>query len=312
VIELARLLKFDMLHPPWRLTERPTKRLYENHFLYGDPEGDHVIRTFDPAAKVFGVSRTVHARAFDPYDMDALEAEVEAEEAASERLGADDPAAVDPMMARMQADFGGEFAVTGAAGLSVPLNERWLAACALRGDLVARSLDAQLARQLVRVEAQAALGLRVIWGGGDLADKSGPVYGPKFFHEIVLPRYQKLIRRCHELGLWYVFRTDGNLWSIAEDLFLHSGIDGYGEIDHEAGMTLERLKPLYGDRVCFWGNVPAGGVLVRGTPGQVGAFARRLIEIAAPGGGFILGSSNSILPNTPPENVVAMFEAAER
>ena len=32
----------------------------------------------------------------------------------------------------------------------------------------------------------------------------------------------------------------------------------------------------------------------------------------APGGGFILGSSNSIIPTTPPENVLAMFEAADR
>jgi uroporphyrinogen decarboxylase len=311
VVATARLLKLDMLHEPWRLEERPSRRIDERTFLYGDPEGDHVIRTFDAASKTFGVAKTVRRTPVDPYDMDALEAGLRTVEREAEELTIDDPAAAFPSKARLMAEYGDRYAVTGSGGIAIPLKEGWLAACALRPDLVERLLDAQVVSLIKRYEAQAALGLKIIWGGNDLADKNGPVYGPAVFREMVLPRLKRLTDRCHELGLKFLFRSDGNLWSIADDLFVASGVDGYGEIDHDAGMTLERLKPLYGDRLCFWGNVPTGSLMVRGTAGQVRDFARRLIDVAAPGGGFILGSSNSIVPNTPPENVLALFQAAE-
>jgi len=311
LIELTKLLKLDMMHPAWRFERRPTRRINEVDFLYGDPDGDYEVRRYDPASKTFGVLKSVSRDAADPYDMDAFARRIEKEERHADEFAVGDPAAAWPFMARMQAEHGDEYAVTGAAGLSVGLDEGSLAACAMAPELIARRLDAQATVAIKCIDAQAAMGLRVIWGGGDLADKNGPMYGPRVFRELVLPRYQRLARRCHELGCWYVFRSDGNLWPIEQELFVDSGIDGYGEIDHEAGMTLERLKPLHGGRLCFWGNVPAGSVMIHGTPAEVRDFARRLIDIAAPGGGFILGTSNSVIPNTPPENVAALFEAAE-
>jgi uroporphyrinogen decarboxylase len=306
VVELFRALDLDMLHPPWRKSERPALQLDEYTFVYGDPDGDHDVYRHDPVAKTFGVSSQVRKRPMA--SPDELEPGVEAQEAASDAFTVGDPWGAAGAMGRMQREFGDEYEVTGGVGISIPLNETWLTACAVRPDLVARSLDAQLVRACRQLEAQAAIGLKVIWGGGDLADKNGPVYGPRIFRQLVLPRAQKLVRKCEALGLWYVYRTDGNLWPIEREFFVDSGIHGYGEIDHDAGMELSRLKPLHGDRVTFWGNVPTGSVLYRGSERQVREFTRQLIDVAATGGGFILGTSNSVLPGTPAKNVVALFD----
>ena len=60
----------------------------------------------------------------------------------------------------------------------------------------------------------------------------------------------------------------------------------------------------------FWGGgADTRNVLNRGTPAQVRDHVRRLIETFAPGGGFVFNTVHNILPDVPPENVVAMFEA---
>ena len=58
----------------------------------------------------------------------------------------------------------------------------------------------------------------------------------------MLPRLQKISRCCHDLGVYHLFASDGDLWPVADDLFGRSGIDGYYEIDKLAGMDLRRLR----------------------------------------------------------------------
>ena len=308
VVDLALALNFDMLHPPWRLSERPARQVDEYTFLYGDPEGDYTVYRFDPVSKTFAVAKTVtRTKIEDPDDLEPL---VEEAERRASEYEIEDPEQEFPWQARMLREYGDKFEVTGGVGLLIPPEPVWLMACALRPDLVARKLDADLSIACKSLEAQARLGLKVIWGGGDLADKNGPIYGPKVFQELLLPRLKALTDKCHELGLVYVFRTDGNLWPIEHEFFEESGIDGYGEIDYEAGMDLALLKPKYGKRITFWGNVPCGTILINGSKQEVTEFTKRLIDVAAPGGGFILGSSNSIMPGTPARNVMAMIETA--
>ena len=308
VMDMSLALGFDMLHPPWRLTQRPTAQVGEYDFLYGDADGDHVIRRFDPTAKTFQVASRTWQNA--PQSPDDLEPTVAQSEEYAEEFTVPDPAAAYPWQAEMLRDFGETHEVTGGCGLGIPLDPVWLMACVLRRDLVARYLDAQLRVTCTHLQAQAQLGLKVIWGGGDLAGKNGPIYGPRPFRELLLPRVKRLCEKCHQLGQVYVFRTDGNLWPIEREFFVESGTDGYGEIDYDAGMDLDRLKARHGDRITFWGNVPCGSILHRGSVQQVVDFTKHIIDVAAPGGGLIVGSSNSIVPGTPARNVVAMFETA--
>jgi len=70
-----------------------------------------------------------------------------------------------------------------------------------------------------------------------------------------------------------------------------------------------QAKKVLGDRVCVRGNVP-GSLLVAGTPDDVKKYCRTLIDTVGRDGGFILDTSTS-LDDAKPENVRAMFEAAE-
>jgi len=309
VVDIYRALDLDMLRAPWRKSERPAARVDEYTFIYGDPDGEHDVYRFDPRSKTFGHVRSAGKKILS--SVEDLEREVERWEKRTERLRIDDPWEYFGMTGRLQKEYGEEYLVVGSGGITIPLTEDWLTACVLAPDLVKRFLEVQLRHACILLEAQARMGLKVIWGGGDLADKNGPVYGPAVFRDIFLPYIKRLTARCEELGLYYVFRTDGNLHPVEREFFAESGIHGYGEIDYEAGMQIPPLKKRYGDRITFWGNVPTGTLLLNGTPEEVADFTRRLVEEAAPGGGFILGSSNSIMPNTPPENVVAMFEAGK-
>ena len=74
---------------------------------------------------------------------------------------------------------------------------------------------------------------------------------------------------------------------------------------------LIRAKEVLGDVVCLRGNVPAS-MLTTGTPEQVDAFSRRLIEKVGKGGGLILDCAIGIPDESKPENVRAMFAAARK
>ena len=101
-----------------------------------------------------------------------------------------------------------------------------------------------------------------------------------------------------------VFRSDGQLWPLADMLFDDAGCPGLGEADREAGMTVADLRQRY-PRLVIWNNV-SSQLLVEGTAQQVRDEARRILD-EADGRGVFQGCSNAIVKCTPPDNVLAMF-----
>ena len=76
------------------------------------------------------------------------------------------------------------------------------------------------------------------------------------------------------------------------------------------GMEPEQLKADFGRDICFWGGgCDTKTVLPHGTPQEVKDDVKRRLEIFAPGGGFVFNTVHNILPDVPPQNIVAMFEA---
>jgi uroporphyrinogen decarboxylase len=72
----------------------------------------------------------------------------------------------------------------------------------------------------------------------------------------------------------------------------------------------KRLKAEFGDRLAFWGAIDTHHVLPRGSVEDVRQEVSRRIGDLAPGGGYVLCPVHNIQPEVPPENVVAMFDAA--
>ena len=77
-------------------------------------------------------------------------------------------------------------------------------------------------------------------------------------------------------------------------------------------MDPARLKREFGRDITFWGGgCDTRSILNRATPAEVRDHVHRLVDIFAPGGGFVFNTVHNILPDCPPENIDAMFRARD-
>jgi uroporphyrinogen decarboxylase len=150
-------------------------------------------------------------------------------------------------------------------------------------------------------------GLDVVVFGDDYADKNSPLMSPKHFKEFVFPGLKRAVDNAHRAGAYVVKHTDGNIMPIL-DMIIESGIDAINPLEPAAGMDIARIKHEYGDRVAIIGNIDCGELLCQASTDEVRRVTRATIEVAAPGGGFCLSSSNSIHSSVKPENYFAMVE----
>jgi uroporphyrinogen-III decarboxylase len=121
-------------------------------------------------------------------------------------------------------------------------------------------------------------------------------------------RLARVVQAVHEEGAFCVKHSDGNLWPIL-DMIIETGVDAINPLEPVAGMDIAEVKRRYGDRVCLIGNIDCGELLSRGTPEQVTRTVRDTIRQAAPGGGYIMSSSNTIHSSVKSENYQAMIDA---
>ena len=305
-MEISTVLGFDMIRPrPGTLEARPTRRLDEFTFCFGSlKRGAGVVKRFDPGAETW-------AEVAGPGDPSECLAEVDSLESSLEELTDEaidsSYAVLDAVVARQ----GKDKAILDQTGfIWIPPNEAWLTACVTEPAIVERYLDCVAEGAIRRLPFAKMHGADLIWAGGDLAGSRGPLYSPDVLRNLLLPRLRRITAKCRELDLPYVFRSDGNLWRVADDLLGASGIAGYGEIDIEAGMDIGELRARF-PRLVLWGNVSCSSVLHRGSVQDVIRATQECIDKTR-GVGHIVGSSNSCVRGTPTANILAMFETARQ
>jgi len=159
---------------------------------------------------------------------------------------------------------------------------------------------------------EAADVVDVIMIGDDLAGQNGPLFAPRLYRQIIKPRQKRLVRYIRsrtKAKIWY--HTCGSVLEYLPDL-LDNGIDILNPVQISAKeMDPARLKAEFGDRLVFWGGgIDAQHVLPRASPQEVREHVRRNIEAFKPGGGYVFNNVHNIQRDVPPENVLAMFDAA--
>ncbi len=141
---------------------------------------------------------------------------------------------------------------------------------------------------------------------GDSA--AGPsVVSPRVYRKYALPYERRMAELSHQLGRPWGLHVCGNTKAILPDL-VTSGADAL-ELDYltDVHAAYELMK----GSTTFIGNVDPSGVVALGTPEQVEAKCREVIEVFAPSGRFILNAGCAIPPTTPEENIRAMVRAAQ-
>jgi uroporphyrinogen decarboxylase len=163
-------------------------------------------------------------------------------------------------------------------------------------------IQIQGAKELSRVANLGAL-----WVVDDLCYGTGPIIDPKVFRKYVFPWYEELGALAKKQGLLFFFHSDGNIWPIMEDL-ISIGFDAIHPID-PTSMDIREVKAKVGKKLGIMGNIHTD-LLNRGTPAQVRQLTKETIRDIAPGGGFALGSGNSVPNWARFENYQAMRETA--
>ena len=148
-----------------------------------------------------------------------------------------------------------------------------------------------------------------VWFGDDLAYTESLMVAPEFLRTHVFPYYKRIGDLCREYNKLFILHSDGDLTEVYADL-LACGVQAIHPNEPTSVDILE-LKRQYGDRVSFIGNIDIG-LLTRGTVDDVVQASKYLIENVAPGGGFALGSGNSIASYIPLQNYRAMLETVQR
>jgi uroporphyrinogen decarboxylase len=193
----------------------------------------------------------------------------------------------------------------------------------LRGEMEKLLMDYMLNPELVRSLARITTdyfkeyhsmaidaGAEVIALEGDLAFNTNTLMSPAQYAEFIGPYHKEIVDNVHRKGAKIFKHSDGNLWPIL-DMLLDCGFDGIHPIQPQC-MDIAEVKRYCRKRVCIMGNIDCMFLLPDGTTEEVEKSVRETIMAAAPGGGYIMSSSNSVHPGCKAENYIAMVHAAHK
>lgn len=149
--------------------------------------------------------------------------------------------------------------------------------------------------------------------GDDLGMDSGPFMKPEIYHSLFKPRHTMLNEYVHKHSKMKTFlHSCGSIYLLIPDI-IEAGYDVINPVQITArDMDAARLKKEFGTDITFWGGgCDTRNILNHGTPAQVRDHVKRQVDILAPGGGFVFNTIHNIMPDCPPENIIAMFNALE-
>jgi len=159
--------------------------------------------------------------------------------------------------------------------------------------------------------AAARAGVDVIQIYGDLAMQDRMLVNPDAWRRIDKPRLTAFAAAIHAANAQtrFFMHTDGKVTEIIPDL-IEAGVDILNPIQPEC-MDPAEIKRRFGEQLVLHGGVSVQKTLPHGQPADVRKEVRGLVDSCAPGGGFVLGPTNVVMPEFPLENVIALYEAVD-
>ncbi|MCX6879996.1 MAG: methyltransferase [Verrucomicrobia bacterium] len=181
---------------------------------------------------------------------------------------------------------------------------------------VERLLDALMAIHLSTLEKVcAAVGevADICRFGDDLGTDTGPFMAPATYRRFFKAHHTRLCDYVHRhSGMKTFLHSCGSIHALLPDL-IEAGFEVINPVQTACrDMQPARLKGEFGRDVTFWGGgVDTRAILNHGSVAEVRRDVLERLRIFAPGGGFVCNPIHNILPDVPPANIVAMFDAIE-
>lgn len=147
--------------------------------------------------------------------------------------------------------------------------------------------------------------------GDDLGMDTGMFMSRDHYRRLFMPRHAQLCDYVHKHSRMHTFlRSCGSIYPIIGDL-IDAGFEIINPVQTSARqMDPPVLKKEFGADITFWGGgCNTRTTLNRSTPQQVYDYTKKTIETFAPGGGFVFNQEHNIMPDVPPENILAMYKA---
>ncbi len=154
----------------------------------------------------------------------------------------------------------------------------------------------------------------VVYESDDLGMQGGPLFAPDLYREAVKPFHRELFAFIKKKAphARIMFHSCGSIVPFIPDL-IEIGVDALNPVQvSAAGMDPAFLKREFGRDLVFWGGaVDTQNVLPTGTPAEVREYAKRNIAILSENGGYVMNTVHNIQADVPPENIVALYQAAD-
>jgi uroporphyrinogen decarboxylase len=175
-------------------------------------------------------------------------------------------------------------------------------------EMFKRSADFSIA---LAAQACRRFPLDWLWTGDDVAGQNALMMSPSMWRKQIKPHLQRVFSVGKAADLWLAHHCCGSLRPIIPDL-IEMGVDVLNPIQCNCpGMDPLELKKEFGHDLAFMGGVDTIDLLPHGTVSEVCRSTARLLHgMTADGGGYILAASHTIPPETPDENIFALFAEA--
>ena len=179
-----------------------------------------------------------------------------------------------------------------------------------------RELVAAISRRLIElyeVIVQRMLQfdrVKVIWGADDMGFRGGTLISPADLRAFVLPGHRAMAQAAHKAQRPYLLHCCGRIDAIMNDLLDDVRIDGLHSFE-DTITTVEETKRLYGDRIAVLGGIDVD-FLCRADEAAIRRRTRETLDHCQSGGGYCLGTGNSVANYMPLDNYLAMLDEGRR
>ena len=172
-------------------------------------------------------------------------------------------------------------------------------------------MDRIIDLRVFQARKYAEFGVDVLALGDDISMQTGMLMSPRMWRKWFKPRLAKVIQEAKAVktDLLVQYHTDGDCRAVISEL-IEVGVDILNPVQPEC-MDPVAIKNEYGDRLSFSGTIGTQTTIPHGTPEDVRAAVKKMIETVGVGGGLLLAPTHVLEPDVPWENILAFVEACK-